>query len=59
MNSSYDDFIKHHNIKNLDSTKDITHTKIGSKEMNIFAGSFHISKDDHTFGSSVKTICLK
>jgi P4 family phage/plasmid primase-like protien len=49
MNSSYDDFIKQHNIKKTESSKDITHTKIGNKEMSIFAGSFHIFEDYNTF----------
>ena len=50
ISNSYDEFIKQHNIKKSQtSSKDITHTKIGNKELNIFAGSFHISDDYDEF----------
>ena len=50
ISNSYDEFMKKHNIKKSnDSSKEITHTKIGSKELNIFAGSFHILDDYNEF----------
>ena len=50
ISNSYDEFMKKHNIKKSnDSSKEITHTKIGSKESNIFAGSFHILDDYNEF----------
>lgn len=53
ISNSYDEFIKQHNIKKSQTSskesKDITHTKIGNKELNIFAGSFHISDDYDEF----------
>ena len=44
------DFLTKHNAKNHQqgnpNSKNITHTRIGSQELNIYGGSFTIEKDD-------------
>ena len=46
----YDEFLKTHNIKKTSSvTKEITHTKIGSKELQIYGGSYSIIDDYSQF----------
>jgi P4 family phage/plasmid primase-like protien len=43
------DFLTKHNAKNIQNTaadKEITHTRIGSPDLNIYGGSFNISADE-------------
>jgi len=43
------DFLTKHNAKNIQNTaadKEITHTRIGSPDLNIYGGSFNISTDE-------------
>ena len=43
------DFLTKHNAKNIQnsaSEKEITHTRIGSPDLNIYGGSFNISADE-------------
>jgi hypothetical protein len=43
------DFLTKHNAKNIQNTtsdKEITHTRIGSPELNVYGGSFNISAEE-------------
>ena len=43
------DFLTKHNAKNIQNTaadKEISHTRIGSPDLNIYGGSFNISTDE-------------
>jgi len=45
----YEDFLKKHVVKKSNDTKEITHTKIGKKELNIYGGSYSILDVYSTF----------
>ena len=45
----YDEFLKNHLIKkSIGITKEITHTKIGKKELQIYGGSYSILEEDYS-----------
>lgn len=45
-NNNLYEFLKQHKAGEKGSDKERTHTRIGSKELNVFGGSYHISGDD-------------
>lgn len=44
--ASYNDFLMKHSVKDNDGQIQITHTRIGDKQLNIYGGKYHISEEE-------------
>ena len=49
--SDLSDFLAKHTVKSgsTNENKEITHTRIGNTDLNIYGGSYHIDKDEYIY----------